>query len=73
LYRLLKHRSSLCFCRLRFLQAPLPSILTALSGLVKSSEDDLNTLQGQEKYLVKDLDTTEKSIEEIVGKEQKAQ
>ena len=62
----------LCVC-FRFLQSPLPSILSDLSGLIKSSEDELATLQGQEKYLLKDLETTEKSIEEIVGKEQKAQ
>jgi len=55
------------------MQAPLPSILSDLSNLIKSSEDELATLQGQEKYLMKDLETTEKSIEEIVGKEQKAQ
>ena len=58
---------------LRFLSSPLQSILTDLSTLIQSSEDELTTLQGQEKYLVKDLETTEKSIEEIVGKEQKAQ
>ena len=58
---------------LRFMQAPLPSILSDLSNLIKSSDDDLTTLQGQEKYLVKDLEATEQSIEEIVGKEQKAQ
>ena len=60
-------------CSVRFLSSPLPSILSDLSNLVKSSEDDLSTLQGQEKYFMKDLETTEKSIEEIVGKEQKAQ
>ena len=56
------------------MQAPLPSILSDLSNLIQSSDDELTTLQGQEKYLIKDLETTEKSIEEIVGKgEQKAQ
>ena len=70
-------RSAVLCCTLpvslRFLASPLPSILNDLSSLIKSSEDDLTTLQGQEKYLVKDLETTEQSIEEIVGKEQKAQ
>ena len=56
-----------------FLQTPLPAICADLLTLIARSEDDVVKLQAQEKHLSADLDTTERAIDEIVGKEHKQQ
>lgn len=57
--------ASLSSLACRFISCPLPSIKRDLAGLISKSDEDLLVLEPQEKYLEREIQAIDKTMEEM--------